>query len=208
MPAQTVSNERIVCKPQCAWYAAIRMQLLSILHSILRVEYLYFPAGGGGISPSSPMSALFLSAPTTTYSESDSPSLALGVGGKAPGIGGAAYGGCAPCFHPDTGLPPFPGCGRSDVFGREAYLNSEARGLVGFSSFVGLGAKVSPRAVRCRGLDLPDGDFPAGLTPALAAFFKRSSVARRRASRASSSEVWEDTALFLYAHVRTWSKGK
>jgi hypothetical protein len=79
---------------------------------------------------------------------------------------------------------------------------------VGLSSFVGLGAKVSPRAVRWRGLDLPDGELPAGVTAALAAFFKRSSVARRRASKASSSEVWDETALFLYNDVRMWSKWK
>jgi hypothetical protein len=124
-------------------------------------------------------------------------SLAPGVGGKAPGMEGAVYEGCASCFHPDTGLPPFPGCDRSDVFGRVGSLNSEASGLVGLSSFVGLGAKVSPRAVRWRGLDLPDGELPAGVTAALAAFFKRSSVARRRASKASSSEVWDETALFF-----------
>jgi hypothetical protein len=54
-----------------------------------------------------------------------------------------------------------------------------------------------PRVGRDRGLDLPEDDDLAGLTPVLAAFFKRSSVARRRASRASSSEVWLDTARFL-----------
>lgn len=107
------------------------------------------------------------------------------------------------CFHPDPGLPPLPDSGRCDVFGREVRLKSEESGLVRLSSFIGLGAKVSPpRAGRGRGLDLPDGDDFAGLTPALAAFFKRSSVARRRASRASSSEVWLETARFLTGKVR------
>ena len=107
-------------------------------------------------------------------------------------------------FHPDAGLPPRPDAGRSDVFGRDVCLNSEARGLVGLCSFVGLGVKVSsPMAGRGRGLDLPDGF--TGLTPVLAAFLRRSSVARRRASRASSSEVWSETARFLGKAVRIWS---
>jgi hypothetical protein len=100
------------------------------------------------------------------------------------------------CFHPDAGLPPLPDAGRSDVFGRDVCLNSEASGLVRLCSFVGLGIKVSsPMAGRGRGLDLPDGF--TGLAPVLAAFLRRSSVARRRASRASSSEVWSETARFL-----------
>ena len=77
-------------------------------------------------------------------------------------------------------------------------LNSDERGLVGLSAFVGLGAKVSPpSAGRGRGLDLPDDADFAGLAPAVDAFLRRSSVARRRASSASSSEVWLETALFL-----------
>ena len=124
----------------------------------------------------------------------------------APGIGGAVYEGCASCFRPDIGLPALPDAGRSDVLGREVYLNSEASGLVGLSSFVGLGVKVSsPMAGRGLGLALPDGIDFDGLPPALAAFFRRSSVARRRASRASSSEVWLDTARFLDQVVRVRS---
>jgi len=83
-------------------------------------------------------------------------------------------------------------------------LNSVARGLVGFSVFVGLDVKVSPSGTLCRGLDLPEEGFPAGLVPALDAFFNRSSVARRRASRASSSDVCEVPARFLHqASIRT-----
>ena len=96
------------------------------------------------------------------------------------------YEGCASCFHPDTGLRSSPVCGRPE-FGRDVFLNSVARGLVEVSAFVGLEVKVSPRGTRCRGLDLPEEDLFCGL--ALATFFNRSSVARRRASRASSSEV-------------------
>ena len=119
----------------------------------------------------------------------------------APGMGGTVY---DSDFHPDAGLPPLPDAGRSDVFGRDVCLNSEARGFVGLCSFVGLGVKVSsPMAGRGRGLDLPDA--LTGLTPVLAAFLRRSSVARRRASRASSSEVWSETARFLGKAVRSWS---
>ena len=51
---------------------------------------------------------------------------------------------------------------------------------------------VSPRGVRGFGLDRPgEGDLLD------AAALRRSSVALRRASRASSSEVWEETAFFL-----------
>ena len=146
------------------------------------------------MSPSLPVSALFLGS-TTTYSESDSPSLAMGVGGNAPGICGVEYEGWASAssFRPDVGLTLL-GCA-SDVVSREVRVNSEASGLVGLSAFVGLEVKVSPRAARCRGLDLPF-DLPCpGL--ALAALFNLSSVARRRASRASSSDSWEETARFL-----------
>ena len=105
------------------------------------------------------MSALILLS-TRTYSESDSPSLGPGVGGRSPG----AY------------LPP------------SLFLNSADRGLVGCS------LNVSPNGTRCRGLDLPD-DFPGGLP--VAAIFNLSSVAFNLASRASSSEVWVETAFFL-----------
>ena len=142
------------------------------------------------MSPSFPVSALFLGS-TTTYSESDSPSLAMGVGGNAPGIWGVEYEGWDSSFRPDVGLTLL-GCA-SDVVSREVRVNSEASGLVGLSAFVGLEVKVSPRAVRCRGLDLPFA-LPC---PGLAALFSLSSVARRRASRASSSDSCEDTARFL-----------
>lgn len=68
--------------------------------------------------------------------------------------------------------------------------NSVARGLV-CGSFGG--EKASPTGMRCRGLERPD------LTPEAfaAAALRRSSVAFNLASRASSSEVWEETARFL-----------
>jgi hypothetical protein len=124
--------------------------------------------------------------------------VSFGVGGIAPGIAATGYEGCVSCFQPDPGLPPLPDASCSVVLGREVCLNSDERGLVGLSAFVGLGVKVSsPSAGRGRGLDLPDDADFAGLAPALAAFLRRSSVARRRASRASSSEVWLETARFL-----------
>lgn len=119
-----------------------------------------------GTSPSSLLSAL-LHLSTRTYSDSDSPSLGPGVGGRSPG----AY------------LPSFG-------------LNSADRGLVGCS------LNVSPSGTRWRGLDLPD-DFPWGLP--VAASFNLSSVAFSLASRASSSEVWVETAFFLRG-VRTVSQ--
>lgn len=144
--------------------------------------------GGGGTSPSfNERSALVLLLSTSTYSFSeteDSPSLAPGVGGNCPGIGGTSP---CPCLHPDGGLP-------SPVFGRLAVTglpNSDANGLVALAAFVGLCANVSPSGVLAFGLDRPEGDLLD------AAAFRRSSVARRRASRASSSEVCEDTAFFL-----------
>jgi hypothetical protein len=133
---------------------------------------------------------------TTTYSESevegsgsDSPSLAPGVGGRAPGIF------CLP--NPSVTFP-------SLVCGRETWLNSEDRGLLGPWS-ARVGEKVSsPRPGRGRGLDLPFGEgdvlpkeVVVGVEGVRPAFFRRSSVALRRASRASSSEVCEETAFFL-----------
>lgn len=119
--------------------------------------------GGRGISPSS---------------------LAPGVGGRAPGIGGAVNDGS--CLLA--------------VVGREGALfrNSVARGLVGdVSAFSGrVCVNVSPKGARCLGLFAPPLDFPEGLLAASLAF-NRSSVARRRASRASSSDVWVDTAFFF-----------
>jgi hypothetical protein len=73
-------------------------------------------------------------------------------------------------------------------------VNSVDNGLVAFVAFVGLCANVSPSGVRGFGLDRPEGDV-------LAAALSRSSVARRRASRASSSEVWEETAFFLCGRI-------
>lgn len=141
----------------------------------------------GGTSPSwaPESSALFLreDALTSTYSESElySPSLDPGVGGRAPGR--------------DSGLPSaFPLCGLFAVAGR--CENSEESGLVAFSFLFGLvGVNVScPSGTRCRGLDRPVDDFGIGDAPRA---FSRSSVALRRASRASSSEVCEETAFFL-----------
>jgi hypothetical protein len=79
--------------------------------------------------------------------------------------------------------------------------NSVASGEVGFSALAGEPENVSPSGVRWCGLERPEGEERPGLEFAtafwLAAAFKRSSVARRRASRASSSEVWEETFCFL-----------
>lgn len=120
---------------------------------------------------------------TSTYSFSgaeDSPSLAPGVGGICPGIGGTSP---CPCLHPDVGLPS-PVFGRLAATGRDPALpNSAANGLVILLALVGLCAKVSASGVLAFGLERPEGDFFE------AAAFSRSSVARRRASRASSSEV-------------------
>jgi hypothetical protein len=51
---------------------------------------------------------------------------------------GGAYDGAACPFHADPGLPSFV-CGRAvfAVDGLDAFLNSEERGLVGFSFVVG-----------------------------------------------------------------------
>lgn len=63
---------------------------------------------------------------------------------------------------------------------------------------------MSPNGTRCRGLDLPD-DFPGGLP--VAAIFNLSSVAFNLASRASSSEVWVETAFFLGEGQNTFADG-
>ena len=63
-------------------------------------------------------------------------------------------------------------------------------GLAGFWVKV-----LSPRAGRGWGLERPD--LLEGDVRLLAAAFRRSSVALRRASSSSSSEVWEDTFCFL-----------
>lgn len=111
------------------------------------------------------------------------------MGGNCPGIGGTSTSPCSR-LHPDGGLPS-PVFGRLAVTGLDPGLpNSEANGLVALA-FVGLCANVSPSGVRGLGLDRPEGDL------LIAAALRRSSVARRRASRASSSEVCEDTAFFL-----------
>lgn len=127
---------------------------------------------------------------TSSLSEAeDSPSLAPGVGGNWPGIGGTST---SPCvrLHPEGGLPS-PVFGRFAVTGLEAvFPNSDESGLVALA-FVGLWENVSPSGVLGFGLDRPEGDLLD------AAAFRRSSVARRRASRASSSEVCVDTAFFL-----------
>ena len=108
------------------------------------------------------------------------------MGGNCPGIGGTS-----PRLQPDGGLPS-PVFGRFAVTGLDpALLNSDDSGLVALVALVGLCANVFPRGVRGFGLERPDGDLLDD------AAFSLSSVARRRASRASSSEVWEDTAFFL-----------
>lgn len=134
------------------------------------------------MSPSSRLSALSL-LETTTYSDSDSPSLAPGVGGSAPGIGAE---------NPSCARPSLV-CGRP-VFGRE-FLNSFASGLVGLVVACSPSLNVSPSGALDRGLDLPVDALPGGLAPP--AIFNLSSVALSRASRASSSEVWDETAFFL-----------
>lgn len=69
-------------------------------------------------------------------------------------------------------------------------MNSLLSGLVGAS--LG-GENVSPKGWRGRGLERPERP-PGTFAPAA---LRRSSVAFRRASSASSSEVWEETAFFL-----------
>lgn len=144
-------------------------------------ENCYFRSVGE--SPSCPWLALelnlFALTGTTMYSESeegaDSPSLAPGVGGSAPGM-----------FKLSTALPSFV-CGR---------LNSVANGDFCPSAFAGVNV-FSPMLGRSRGLDLPfetGDDLPlrddvVGAEGERPAFLRRSSVALRRASRASSSEV-------------------
>jgi hypothetical protein len=60
--------------------------------------------------------------------------------------------------------------------------------------------KASPTGGRGRDEERPEGlPFGDGDVRAEAAALRRSSVAFRRASRASSSEVWEDTFCFLRA---------
>jgi hypothetical protein len=105
----------------------------------------------------------------------NSPSLGLGVGGNSPGM-------CAV----SVSCPPFPpfASGLATVFGR----TPSAKGLV--CDCLGE-EKVSPKGGRGRGLERPER-FGEEETA-----FKRSSVARNLASRASSSEVWEETAFFL-----------
>ena len=147
---------------------------------------------GGGASPSFNPSALSLRRSTSTYSFSeaeDSPSLAPGVGGNCPAIGGTSP---FPSLQEDFGLPS-PVFGRFAVAGRDAcFANSVASGLVGFALFdAELWLNVSPSGVRGFGLERPDGDLSD------AAAFRRSSVALIRASRASSSDVCEETAFFL-----------
>jgi hypothetical protein len=96
-------------------------------------------------------------------------------------MGGVLY---DSCFLPVCGL--FAVAGRCE--------NSDARGLVGLSVFGALVVDVNvseASGARGRGLDRPEAGTGAPLA------FKRSSVALRRASRASSSEVCVDTAFFL-----------
>ena len=132
-----------------------------------------------------------------------SPSLAPGVGGNAPGIDPPEYEGCASPFHAEFGRPELPP-GLVAVAGLEppvaVVLNSLASGEVGFSALVGEPVKVSPNGVRWCGLERPLAERPGLVSVTVfwvAAAFNLSSVARRRASRASSSLVWEETFCFL-----------
>lgn len=88
-----------------------------------------------------------------------------------------------------------PGVGGKDPFLPVALCvlvrNSVDRGLVCGS--LG-GENASPTGIRWRGLERPDLTPPGAFA---AAALRRSSVAFSLASRASSSEVWEETARFL-----------
>ncbi len=104
-----------------------------------------------------------------------------GVSGIAPGIGATSY----------EGL--------DDVGGRDCVAGScVARGLVavGCSASFACPLKVLPIGGRRWDVFLPlfgdDGDEVLDLR-----CLNRSSVSRRRASRASSSLLWDDTAFFL-----------
>ena len=155
-------------------------------------------------------SALLLSRSTSKYSEYEvdpvrgySPSLAPGVGGNAPGIGPPEYEGCASPFHAEFGRPvavPAPSCLVAVAGLKPRAGVVPPSGDLGFSACVGEPEKVSPRGVRGCGLARPLAGRP-GLMPVTdfwpPAALKRSSVARRRASRASSSEVWDETFCFL-----------
>lgn len=97
-------------------------------------------------------------------------------------------------FKLSTAFPSFV-CGR---------LNSVPKGDFCPSALVGVNVS-SPMLGRSRGLDLPfkpGEDLPlredaVGAEGERPAFLRRSSVALSRASRASSSEVCEDTFCFL-----------
>jgi hypothetical protein len=160
--------------------------------------------GAGGTSPSfatESMSALaLLCRSTSTYSgsdserDSDSPSLAPGVGGNLPGIGGT-WSKLSCALRPVCGLPSRV-FGRLAVCGREGDLAVSVSGEVCCSRFAC--AKVSPRGIRGRGRGLERSDrCSVGEVLPVAAAFRRSSVALKRASRASSSDVWEVTLFFL-----------
>jgi hypothetical protein len=113
-----------------------------------------------------------------------SPSLAPGVGGKSPGIEGAVDGGSRLL---DVG-------GLVGVLG---WLNSSEGGLVvlfASAPCVG-GVKVSPRGILFLRLWALGPRFGNPLMACLC--FSLSSVALRRASKASSSDVCDETARFL-----------
>jgi hypothetical protein len=92
-------------------------------------------------------------------------------------------------------------CGRLAVLGR----SSDDNGLVGFRgglagvgcgwSFCSCTANISPSGARRLELGDPGLELPKLITDCLC--FNLASVAFNRASKASSSDVWLETALFL-----------
>lgn len=119
--------------------------------------------------------------------------------GSCPGIGGTSR---SPCLHTEGGRPS-PVFTPVAVTGLDTDLvNADANGIVALLAFVGLCWNVSPSVVLAFGLEGPEGDLLA------AAARSRSSVARRRASRALSSEVCEETAFFLERDSRLAYQGQ
>jgi len=171
------------------------LPLLSINYHFLPVlPCIIPPMYSGSRSPVSnySYSSLSLSAPFDRAFDFGGGGGAISPSSLAPGVGGNAPGICLdpgrPSLFPVVGLP---------VDGRERW-NSEVRGdvvLFGLCGFV----NASPTAGRGRGLLRPFGE---GVVWAVAAAFNRSSVAFRRASKASSSEVWEETFCFF---SNTWA---
>jgi len=120
-------------------------------------------------------------------------SLAPGVGGRAPGSGGAAYEGMEGGFRDDTGLFAVPGL--LGVLAPALALEAEGCASSGTAAWFEAPPKVSPSGIRCLGLAGPREE-PALLFEDA---FKRSSAALSRASRAWSSASWDETAFFFWS---------